>query len=103
MCTPRATPLEIAPAPEAVAGESCRIKPGKAGPILDDQRDRIGVDRTGTNPVAVSYRISPRPPRDAGRRQAPDPPEQRALCDRSNGEPRLECSDRAELGWAASR
>jgi hypothetical protein len=46
------------PAPEAVAGERRRVKPGEAGAILDDQRDRIGVDRVGTNPVAVGYRLS---------------------------------------------
>src|SRR6516165_6209128 len=58
-------------APQAVAGEARRVKPGKTGPVLDDQRDRIGVNRTGTNPVAVGYRLSPCPPRDAGRRQPP--------------------------------
>jgi hypothetical protein len=46
-------------APQAVAGKRRRVKPGEAGPVLDDQRDRIGVDRTGTNPVAVGYRLSP--------------------------------------------
>ena len=46
------------PAPEAVAGKPRRVQPGEAGAILDNQRDRIGVDRVGTNPVAVGYRLA---------------------------------------------
>ena len=45
-------------APQAVPGECRRIELGKTGPVLDDQRDRIGVDRIGTNPVAVGCRLS---------------------------------------------
>src|ERR1700731_3137400 len=58
------------PAPEAVAGKRRRVKPGEAGPGLDDQCDRIGVDRAGTNPVAVGYRLSPCTPWNTWRRQA---------------------------------
>ena len=50
------------PAPQAVAGEGGGVEPGEAGPFLDDQRDRIGVDRVGTDPVAVGYRLSLRAP-----------------------------------------
>src|SRR5271166_4122408 len=81
------------PAPEAVAGERCGVEPGEAGPVFDNQRDRIGVDRTGTNPVAVGYRLSLSAPRNTRRRQAPDPPEQRAFADRRGGEPGLERFD----------
>ena len=42
-------------APEAVPGKGRTIEPGAAGPFLDDKRDRIGIDRVGTNPVAVGY------------------------------------------------
>ena len=40
------------PAPQAVAGKRRRVEPGMAGPLLDDQRDRIGVDRVGAEAVA---------------------------------------------------
>ena len=33
-------PARDRPAPEAVAGKISRVKPGEAGPVLDDQRDR---------------------------------------------------------------
>ena len=89
-------------AAQAVTGEPRRVKPGAAGPVLDDERDRFGVDRTGTNPVAVGYRLSPRLPRDARRRQPPDPPEQRAFGDRRGGEPGLERGDRTETGLAVA-
>jgi hypothetical protein len=69
-------------APEAMAGKRRRVKPGEAGAVLDDQCDRIGVDRTDTNPIAVGYRLSPCTPRDTRGRQAPDAPEQRACGDR---------------------
>jgi len=84
--------------PEAVAGKPRRVQPGEAGPILDNQRDRIGVDRVGTNPVAVGYRLSLSAPRNTRRWQAPDPPEQRAFTDRRGGEPGLERRDRTEIG-----
>ena len=73
------------PAPEAVAGECCGVEPGEAGPVFDNQRDRIGVDRTGTNPVAVGYRLSLSAPLNTRRWQAPDPPERRAVGDRRGG------------------
>ncbi|HWS06204.1 MAG TPA: hypothetical protein VN362_00125 [Xanthobacteraceae bacterium] len=41
--------------PEAVPGKGGTIEPGVAGPFLDDERDRIGIDRAGTNPVTVGY------------------------------------------------
>jgi hypothetical protein len=87
-------------APEAVASERRSVEPGEAGAILDNERDRIGIDRPGTNSVAVGYRLSPCTPRDARRRQAPDPPEQRSLADRSGGEPGVERRDRTEIGAA---
>jgi hypothetical protein len=65
------------PTPQAVAGKRRRVKAGETSPVLDDQRDRIGVDRTGTNPVTVGYRCSPRASGNTRRREAPDPPEQR--------------------------
>src|SRR6516162_2188953 len=84
--------------PEAVAGEGRRIKAGEADPVLDNQRDRIGVDRTGTKPVAVGYRLSPGTPWNTWRRQAPDPPEQRTRSDRCGAEPGVERADRTQFG-----
>ena len=86
------------PSPEAVAGERRGVKPGEAGAILDDQRDRIGVDRAGTNPVAVGYRLSLSAPRNTRWRQVPDPPEQRAVGDPGRSEPGVERFDRTEFG-----
>ena len=98
MCTPWATPLEIAPRLQAMAGKGRAVEPGKPGPFLDDEGDRIGVDRIGTNPVAVGYRLPSRPRGHPRWRQTPQSPEQRAVADLGGGEPGFECRDRAEIG-----
>ena len=72
-------PARDCAAAQAVPGEGGAVEPGAAGPFLDDEGDRIGVDRVGTNPVAVGYLISPGAPAHPRRRQAPQPPEQRPL------------------------
>ena len=64
-------------AAQAVAGKGRTIEPGAVGPFLDDKRDRIGIDRPGTNPVTVGYQLTLYSFSDARRRQAPQPPEQR--------------------------
>jgi hypothetical protein len=68
--------------------------------VLDDEGDRIGVDRIGTNPVAVGYRLSLCASPNSRRRQPPDLPKQRALGDRRGGEPGLERFDRIQIGAA---
>jgi hypothetical protein len=40
-------------APQAVAGKGRDVEPGEAGPMLDDQCDRIGVDRLVIFPNSV--------------------------------------------------
>jgi hypothetical protein len=86
------------PAPEAVTRERRCVEPGMAGPVLDDQRDRIGVDRVVAEAVTRRCTLLPHALGEARRRQLPDPPEQRALGDRRGGEPGLERGDRTELG-----
>ena len=76
--------------PQAVPGKGGAVEAGEPGPFFDDEGDRIGVDRVGTNPVAVGYRLSIRAPAHARRRQTPQPPEQRALGDFGGGEPGFE-------------
>jgi hypothetical protein len=66
--TPCATLLEIAPALRVVLGDSGAVAPGLSGPFFDAEGDRIGVDRIGTNPVAVNTGF-PLMPRVRGRRQ----------------------------------
>jgi hypothetical protein len=51
-------PARDRPAPQVVPGESGAVASGLSDPFFDDEGDRIGVDRIGTNPVAVSYRLS---------------------------------------------
>jgi hypothetical protein len=57
-------PARDRPSPQVVLGESGAVAPGLSGPFFDDEGDRIGVDRIGTNPVAVntSRRCAPRIP-----------------------------------------
>jgi hypothetical protein len=74
------------PAPQAVPGERRAVEPGEAGPVLVDQRDRIGVDRVAAEAVARRRRFGLRALWPARRRQPPDPPEQRAIADRGAGE-----------------
>jgi hypothetical protein len=54
---------------------------GLSDPFFDDEGDRIGVDRIGTNPVAVSYRLSSDAHAHAPRRQPLQPPKKLPLDD----------------------
>ena len=97
MCTPSATPLEIAPRLRlwpANAAASNPARPVQFLTISAIESVSIGL----ANPVAVGYRLSLSAPRNTRWRQAPDPPEQRALGDRRGGEPGLERCDRTEIG-----
>jgi hypothetical protein len=95
---PLRDPARDCTAAQAVAGERRTIEPGRDGPFLDDQRDRIGVDRLGTNPVVVGYRFASGTPLDARRRQTPQPAKQRPFADFSGREPGFEGSDRTQAG-----
>ena len=86
--------------PQTVPGKSGAVEPGEPGPFLDDQRDRIGVDRAGTNPVMVGYRFPFGTPLDARRRQTPQPAKQRPIGDLRGREPGFEGSDRTQIGLA---
>ncbi len=54
-------PARDRPALQVVLGESAAVVPGLSGPFFDAEGDRIGVDRIGTNPVAVNtgFRLMP--------------------------------------------
>jgi hypothetical protein len=95
---PWATATRDCPGPQAVAGEGRRVEPGEAGPVHDDQCDRIGVDRIAADPVARWRRPAPGTLGDARRRQPPDPPEQRPLGDRRGGDPGIERREGTEFG-----
>jgi hypothetical protein len=59
------------PASEAVAGKTGAVEPGEPGPVLDDQGDRIGVDRRAAEPVALGWRLRPDGFGDAPRWKSP--------------------------------
>ncbi len=86
------------PAPQAMPGKGGSVEPGLPGPFFDDQRDRIGVDRAGTNPAAVGYRFFPGTLANAWRRQMPQPAEQRTIDNLRRGEPSFERRYRAQIG-----
>ena len=83
-----------------MAGKTGAVKPGELRPVLDDQRDRIAVDRLRTEPITLRCRFGSGAFRDARWRQPPQAAEQRAVADCRSGEPRVERLDRAERGAA---
>jgi hypothetical protein len=86
------------PPAQAVSGESRTVETGPLGPFLDDEGNRVGVNRVGTNPVAVGYRLSFGALAQARRRQTPQPTEQGPLAELGRDEPRVEGGDRTEIG-----
>jgi len=81
MWTPCGDLLEIAPRRRLSPGESGTVASGLSDPFFDDEGDRIDTDRIGTNPVAVSYRLSSDAHAHVRRRQPLQPPEKRPLGD----------------------